>query len=103
MTKLVGMQMPPAPVRPLGAPAAEGASGADLDLKGTKPLSRRESELAALVARGMQNREIAARLDLSVRTVDAHVEHIRRKLGAHSRAEIAAWAAQQGLIDADHG
>ena len=103
MTKLVGMQAPPAPVRALAAPAAEGASGADLHLKGTKPLSRRERELAALVAHGMQNREIAARLDLSVRTVDAHVEHIRRKLGAHSRAEIAAWAAQQGLIDADHG
>jgi predicted ATPase/DNA-binding CsgD family transcriptional regulator len=61
-------------------------------------LSRRELEIAALVGRGLRNREIAGGLFLSVRTVDAHVEHIRDKLDFHSRAQIAAWAVAQGLV-----
>ncbi|WP_217567219.1 LuxR C-terminal-related transcriptional regulator [Streptomyces sp. GbtcB7] len=55
------------------------------------PLTRREREVAALVAQGMSNRRIAAELVLSPRTVDGHVERIRTKLGFGSRAEIAAW------------
>ena len=51
-----------------------------------------------LVARGMTNKEMAKRLFLSPRTVDAHVEHIRNKLGFHSRAQVAAWTAEQGLV-----
>ncbi|TQE23584.1 ATP-binding protein [Streptomyces ipomoeae] len=65
---------------------AEPAAAAD-------PLSRREREVAALVARGMSNRRIAAELVLSPRTVDGHVEHILAKLGFRSRTEIAAWVA----------
>ena len=53
----------------------------------------REEEIAKLVADGMTNREIARKLSLAERTVDAHVEHIMNKLGYHSRAQIAAWAA----------
>ena len=71
------------------------------DGRGSSPgsgLSRRELEIAALVGRGLRNREIAGRLFLSVRTVDAHVEHIRDKLDFHSRAQIAAWAFAQGLV-----
>ncbi len=56
-------------------------------------LSDRESEVAGLVAEGLTNREIAARLGLSSRTVDSHLEHIRAKLGLRSRAQVAAWAA----------
>jgi DNA-binding CsgD family transcriptional regulator len=59
---------------------------------GERPLTRRERQIATLIARGLQNREIAAELSLSVRTVDAHTEHIRHKLGVRSRAEIASWA-----------
>ena len=55
-------------------------------------------EIAALVGRGLRNREIATKLFIAPRTVDAHVEHIRTKLDLHSRAQIAAWAASQGLI-----
>jgi non-specific serine/threonine protein kinase len=62
-------------------------------------LSPRELEIAVLLGRGLRNREIAERLFLGVRTVDAHVEHIRNKLGCRSRAEIAAWAASQGVLD----
>jgi len=44
-------------------------------------LTRRETQVAALVARGLTNRDIAARLCLSVRTVEVHVDHILTKLG----------------------
>ncbi len=58
------------------------------------PLTAREFAVARLVADGMTNREIAAQLVLSPKTVSAHVEHILTKLGAGRRAEIAAWAAR---------
>jgi predicted ATPase/DNA-binding CsgD family transcriptional regulator len=61
------------------------------------PLSRRESEIAALVAQGRSNREIAATLYISERTAANHVQHILDKLGLHTRAEIAAWAVRRGL------
>jgi non-specific serine/threonine protein kinase len=56
-------------------------------------VSPREAEIAALVATGMTNRQIAGKLHLAERTVDAHVEHILNKLGYRSRAQIAAWIA----------
>jgi non-specific serine/threonine protein kinase len=58
-----------------------------------KPLTRREKEIAALVAGGMGNREIAERLYLSKRTVDSHVEHIFAKLGFSSRTQLAGWVS----------
>jgi len=61
----------------------------------TSQLTLRERQIAELIARGLQNREIAAQLGVSVRTVDAHVEHIRRKLSVRSRGEITAWVVQQ--------
>jgi DNA-binding CsgD family transcriptional regulator/sugar lactone lactonase YvrE len=62
-------------------------------------LSRRETEIARLVAEGLTNREIAARLFISERTVDGHLEHVREKLGVNSRAQIAAWVVRQGSAD----
>jgi non-specific serine/threonine protein kinase len=59
-------------------------------------LTRREAEVAALAARGMTNRDIAARLFLSVRTVEVHVDHILTKLGFHTRTQLAAWALEAG-------
>jgi DNA-binding CsgD family transcriptional regulator len=53
--------------------------------------------VAKLVAAGMTNREIAARLFIAERKAEGHVEHIRHKLGVRSRTEIAMWAAQPGL------
>jgi DNA-binding CsgD family transcriptional regulator len=55
------------------------------------PLTLRELEVARLVARGLTNREIAAALRITVRTAGSHLEHIRTKLGASRRSEIAAW------------
>ncbi|MEV1004880.1 LuxR C-terminal-related transcriptional regulator [Nonomuraea sp. NPDC050202] len=54
-------------------------------------LTRRELEVAGLIAQGARNKEIAARLVISQRTAEAHVEHILTKLGFTSRAQIAAW------------
>ena len=55
------------------------------------PLGKREAEVARLVAEGMSNKEIGARLFISERTVDSHVRSILNKLGFSSRAQIAAW------------
>jgi DNA-binding CsgD family transcriptional regulator len=57
-------------------------------------LTRREREVAALVAQGLTNRQIAGRLVISERTAETHVEQIRGKLGFRSRAQIAGWVAQ---------
>ena len=57
-------------------------------------LSRREFEVASLVAEGMSNKEIASKLILSERTIDHHVAHILDKLGFNSRAQVAVWAAK---------
>ena len=54
-------------------------------------LSRREREVAQLLAKGLSNREIAQRLFLSERTVDNHVHHILDKLGFDSRVQVATW------------
>jgi DNA-binding CsgD family transcriptional regulator len=63
-------------------------------LRATRPaLSSREQQVAALVAMGMSNRQIATRLELSERTAENHVANILTKLGFESRARIAAWYA----------
>jgi len=64
------------------------------------PLSRREREIADLVAEGSSNREIAERLFISERTVEGHVESIRNKLGFRSRSQIAAWVIERRFDDA---
>ncbi|WP_227981080.1 protein kinase domain-containing protein [Nocardia spumae] len=59
-------------------------------------LTRRERQVADLVAEGLTNKAIAARLVISQRTAEGHVEHILTKLGFTSRAQIAAWASHSG-------
>lgn len=58
-------------------------------------LTRREREVAALVGEGLSNKEIAGKLVISVRTVEAHVEHILTKLDFTARTQVAHWIAQQ--------
>jgi non-specific serine/threonine protein kinase len=60
-------------------------------------LTRRESEVAALVARGLTNRDIAGQLYISVRTVEVHVDRILSKLGFRTRTQLAAWVHEEGL------
>jgi DNA-binding CsgD family transcriptional regulator len=58
-------------------------------------LTRRELEVAELVAQGWTNREIAERLVISPRTVETHLEHVKAKLGLSRRPHIVAWALRQ--------
>ena len=60
-------------------------------------LSPREREVAALLAHGLSNRQIAERLLITDRTVAAHVEHILGKLAYASRHQVGAWADEHGL------
>ena len=55
------------------------------------PLTSREHEIALLVAAGLSNRDVAHRLMISKRTVDAHIEHIFTKLSVSSRVQLASW------------
>jgi DNA-binding NarL/FixJ family response regulator len=57
-------------------------------------LSTRETEVAALVADGLTNRQIATRLVLSERTAQNHVQHILTKLGFATRSQIATWVTR---------
>jgi DNA-binding NarL/FixJ family response regulator len=59
------------------------------------PLSRREEEVASLVAEGLSNAAIAARLHLSERTVESHVSRIMLKIDVGSRTAVAAWQARR--------
>jgi non-specific serine/threonine protein kinase len=60
------------------------------------PLTAREREVAALIATGLTNRQIAAELSVAERTVHTHVANILHRLGFASRAQVAAWAVQRG-------
>jgi DNA-binding NarL/FixJ family response regulator len=61
-------------------------------------LSPREQEVAALLAHGLSNRQIAERLVVTERTVAAHIEHILEKLGFASRHQVGAWVTEHGLL-----
>jgi non-specific serine/threonine protein kinase len=63
---------------------------------GRARLTRRESEIARLVADGLSNREIAERLVLAQRTAEGHVQRILTKLDLASRHQVAGWLAEHG-------
>lgn len=71
-----------------------GATAAPVRVNGS-PLTVRETQVATLIADGLTNAEIAQRLRMADRTADAHVEHIRNKLGLRSRSQIAVWAHER--------
>jgi DNA-binding NarL/FixJ family response regulator len=62
-------------------------------------LTARELDVLRLVGEGRANKEIAAALELSERTVRTHVSNILGKLGLSSRTQAALWAAREGLVD----
>jgi DNA-binding CsgD family transcriptional regulator len=61
-------------------------------------LTRRERQIARLVALGRSNRDVAEELVVGVRTVETHLEHIFRKLAVQTRTEVAVWAVQHGQL-----
>jgi DNA-binding NarL/FixJ family response regulator len=64
-------------------------------------LTRREAEVLGLLAQGLSNKEIAAILSLSDRTVERHVTGLYRKIGVERRTEATAFALRYGLLDAN--
>lgn len=81
----------------LGETPAAGTRSSD---PGTSsPLTPRETQIAGLVAEGASNKEIAAGLVISTRTVEGHIEHIMNKLGFNSRVQIASWLWRHGRGD----
>ena len=70
-----------------------GAAGARAP-RASDALSTREREIAELVADGLTNREIAARLFLSEKTIETHLTRVFQKLGVRSRAQVAAAVAR---------
>ncbi|WP_062986145.1 protein kinase domain-containing protein [Nocardia anaemiae] len=77
----------------VGYALGEGPGTIESEPRSEGKLTKRERQVAGLVAQGLTNRAIAGRLVISPRTAEGHVEHILTKLGFTSRAQIAAWAA----------
>src|SRR5215218_9592035 len=75
----------------MGRPARPGSPAGDM-------LSDREEEVLRLIARGHTNREIAAQLDVSVKTVETHKARAMEKLGLDSRADIVGHAILRGWL-----
>jgi DNA-binding CsgD family transcriptional regulator len=73
----------------MGEPVHQGR--VETNGAGAGILAKREAEVARLVAGGLSNKQIGARLFISERTVDSHIRSILNKLGFSSRAQIAAW------------
>src|SRR5581483_515522 len=70
-------------------------TAADPDLD---KLTAREGEVLRLIARGYTYKEIARRLDISVKTVETHVSAVLRKLQLSTRHELTRWASDRGVI-----
>jgi predicted ATPase/DNA-binding CsgD family transcriptional regulator len=79
-------------IKPVSGPKADNPE---------QQLTRREAQIAELVAQGMSNKQIAAKLVISQRTAESHVEHILQKLGFVSRAQVASWlrSRQHGHVE----
>jgi DNA-binding NarL/FixJ family response regulator len=76
-------------------PALERSSTEGTD---ARPLTARELEVLQHICDGLSNREIAAKLDLSVNTVSVHRTNIMNALGVHKAAELVVYALQHGLV-----
>ena len=84
-----------------GLPPAPESSGSGQPTRDPAEwLTPRERKTAALLARGLSNRQIAAQLVITEGTAKLHVKHILHKPGFSGRAQITAWALQRGLLEA---
>jgi non-specific serine/threonine protein kinase len=84
-----------APKRARWRAMAEGAAASTV-----APLTPRERQVTALVARGLTNAQIAAELCIGTRTAETHVAAVLRKLGIASREQVGSWAIEQRLLPA---
>lgn len=87
------------PVTAVIALATEIGTGIAATRSNEALLTRREREVASLVATGRTNRQIGRALGIAEKTIEVHLHNIMNKLGAQGRAEVAAWAVARGLHD----
>jgi DNA-binding NarL/FixJ family response regulator len=85
---------------PLHPKAASAVLRARAERRPAHELSEREREVLELVANGLSNQKIAARLGISEKTVKAHLTSVFRQLGVDDRTQAAVWARQNGLVRA---
>jgi DNA-binding CsgD family transcriptional regulator/transcriptional regulator with XRE-family HTH domain len=108
LVRLIGRIGPEVAALTWAQRGADGKSGppGGKSVQGRSPaaplglLTAREREVAVLLARGLTNRQIAEMLVIAEGTAGVHVDHILNKLGFRSRAQVAAWAAEHGLLAA---
>jgi len=81
----------------VGLVARRRARGA-IPATGSHPLSRREVEVAVLIAQGLTSKEVGRKLFIERGTVDTHVQHIYNKLNIDSRPQLAVWLMERGLL-----
>ena len=97
-----GADVPPDTELVVVARAAPGVStrnsGRATETSGNSTLSRREQEILALLADGLVNKQIAARLGISTNTVKTHLELLFEKLSVTTRAEAVATGVKRGLL-----
>ena len=79
---------------------ASGSDGRPGTVEGREPLSPREAETLRLIAQGFSNKEIARRIDVSVKSVETYKARAAEKLGLRTRAEIIRYGAAHGWFDA---
>ncbi len=80
---------------PAADPTAAGRHDEPTETVVLPPLTRRESEIARLVAMGLSNREIAVRLVIAQRTAETHLQHILNKLDFANRTQVAIWVNER--------
>jgi len=100
---LASFERPPSPISNLPRPARRSRGGqspiSNLPSLPGEPLSEREREVLRLIADGLSNQEIAARLVVAVSTVKTHINNVYAKLGVRSRTQAAARARELGLFE----
>jgi DNA-binding NarL/FixJ family response regulator len=88
------------PIGIVGAAAGEPAQPQGMPAIEPNPLSRRETEILSLLAKGLSYAEIGALLSISAHTVTQHIKKIYRKLSVHSRGEAVFEATLMGILPA---
>jgi DNA-binding NarL/FixJ family response regulator len=82
---------------PLAPKAAQALVAARAEQQGDPELTPREQEVLALLADGLPNKLIARRLDISEKTVKAHLTRVYHQIGVTDRTQAALWAKERGL------
>ena len=95
--EVVRPELTPPPAPP---PRTREAENAELL---ARQLTKRERQVLALLVEGIENAEIAGRLDVSTNTIRTHVQSILTKLGVRSRLQAAAFAVRHGIVEVDRG